>query len=212
MPEVVPPGRPDQLETRWRGIGFVALLVGPVVSGGGLLQIHAQRQQVGGRHSVGQRVVHLVDDGDSPVGQPVDEVHLPQRFTAIQWGAGDFGDRVVELAPPARSGQPQRPDVVFEVHFDVFAPHRVMELPGDVDKLIAQRIQLAQPAADHLTELLDAHTPGQRAEVDDGDARVGRVRLREERPRRVLDPLAIRSACALPMPSVRASSSATSWP
>lgn len=41
---------------------------------------------------------------DPVVGKPLNEVHLPQRVVAVQRGAGDFSDRLVEFAPtPGRA-------------------------------------------------------------------------------------------------------------
>jgi hypothetical protein len=101
-------------------------------------------------------VVNLAEHGDSAVGQAFDEVHLPQRLAAVQRGARDPADRLVELPTAAGAVHPARTDVVVEVDFAVLPPHRVVELERNVDEFVAEGVQLVEPAVDDLTELVDA--------------------------------------------------------
>lgn len=119
-------------------------------------------------HPVGQRVVDLGHHRNPVIGQSLDEIHLPQRVLAVQLGAGDLPDRLVEFATATRCGQPPRPDVVLEIDLAMLAPHRVVELERNVDQLIAQRFQLAQPAADDLSKRVDTEAAAVLIEFDDG--------------------------------------------
>lgn len=100
-------------------------------------------------------MVNFGNHRDPVVGKPLNEVHLPQRVVAVQRGAGDFSDRLVEFAPTPRGAQPPRPDVVVEIDLAVLPPHRVMELQRDINQLIAQWLKLMQPASDHLAKRVD---------------------------------------------------------
>ncbi len=55
-------------------------------------------------------------------------------------------DRLVELAAAAGAVDAVRPDVVLEVDLAVLPPHRVVHLERDVDELIAERLELVEPA------------------------------------------------------------------
>ena len=94
-----------------------------------------------------------------PFGQPLDEVHLPQRLGPVQRRAGDLADRVVEFASAAWAVHPVGPDVVLEIDLAVLPPHRVVELERDVDQLVAERVELVEPAVDDLAELVDPELP-----------------------------------------------------
>ena len=152
-----------QLTLGRRGIGCIGIPVGLRAR----LQVHPARQQIGRRDPVGQRVVDLAEHRDPAVGQALDEVHLPQRLAAVQRRAGDPADRLVELAATARAVDPVRTDVVVEVDLAVLPPHRVVELERDVDELVAERVELVEPAVDDLAELVDAElTALQLGDVD----------------------------------------------
>ena len=145
------------------------------------LQVHAARHQVGRRHAVGQRVVDLAEHGDPAVGQALDEVHLPQRPAAVQRRAGDLADGVVELAPAAGAVHPVGPDVVLEVDLAVLPPHRVVELERDVDQLVAERVELVEPAVDDLAEVVDAERAGPSSSSSVDDRELQRVHVHGRR-------------------------------
>ena len=111
-----------------------------------LLQVHPPRQQVGRGDTVGERVVNLADDRDPAVGQAFDEVHLPQRVAAVQRRGGDLADGLVQLATTAGAFHPPRPHVIVQVDIAVLPPHRVVELEGNIDKLVAEGVEFVQPA------------------------------------------------------------------
>ena len=101
----------------------------------------------------------LADHRYPVVGQALDEVHLPQRTAAVQRRAGDLADCIVEFAPATRGVELPWPDVIVEVDLTVLPPHRVVEPHRNVDKFVAKRRQLVEPAGDDVTELLDSERP-----------------------------------------------------
>src|SRR4029079_19211051 len=72
-------------------------------------------------------------------------------------------DRLVEFASTARLLHPPRADVVVEVDVAVLPPHRVMKVERDVEQLIAERVELVEPAPDDIAKILD--TEGAATEV-----------------------------------------------
>lgn len=123
-------------------------------------------------------MVNFGNHRDPVVGKPLNEVHLPQRVVAVQRGAGDFSDRLVEFAPTPRGAQPPRPDVVVEIDLAVLPPHRVMELQRDINQLIAQWLKLMQPASDHLAKRVDTEFLSVRIQFDHGDLECVYVHIR----------------------------------
>ena len=120
------------------------------------LRLDRHRQLVGRRHPVGEHVVHLMDHGNFIARQPFCDIHLPQGTVAIQRGAGDLADQLVELTPPARGRNLRPADVVVDVDLGVLHPHRVMELQRNVDQLISQRSQRVQPRQCGTAEQFEA--------------------------------------------------------
>ena len=124
------------------------------------LQIHSARHQVGRGDTVGQRVVDLADHRDPAVGEAFDEVHLPQRPAAVQRGAGDLADRLVELTAAARAVHP--------VRAGRGSRGRPRSSPatsgggtctGMSIELVAERVELVEPAVDDLAELFHTELP-----------------------------------------------------
>ena len=156
-------GGAHQLTRRGRGVGGIRIAVGAEA----VLHVHPAGQQIGRRDAVGEGVMNLAQDRDPATRETLDQVHLPERPAAVQRGAGQSTDRLVEFAAPARGFHPARADVVFEVDFGVLPPHRVMELQRDVDQFIAERVELVEPAVDDLPQFLDPETgPAQSVEFD----------------------------------------------
>lgn len=145
------PRNPQQLGSRRRLTGGVVV---PLLLFG-TSQIHQPRQQVGRGHAVGQGVVHLADESKPVVGHPLGEVELPQGAVAGQRSAGDLTDHLVEFAAAARAGYLHPTQVVIEVDLAVLHPHRVVQLPRDVDQAVPQRVEQVQAALDRLAEHLE---------------------------------------------------------
>ena len=149
------------------------------------MRLHRLRHLVGRCDAVGQHVMNLVNDRDPVVGQTLDDVHLPQRTTAVQRRAGDLADQLIEFTAPTGCGHTLLVQVIVEVDVVVFHPHRVMQLQRDVDELVAQRRQGHQPRIRHLPEQIEVeavdtrhveHADLQRVHVD-----LGRLAVQHQR-------------------------------
>src|SRR6202012_24018 len=114
----------------------------------------------------GQSVVDLPDQCEFLVCHTFGEVELPQRTAPVQRGAGHPADDLVELPPPAGSWYVDSPEVVLKVDVAILEPHRVMQPPGSVDKLVAQRVEQRQPFAERASEQLVAELTGVSGGVD----------------------------------------------
>ena len=101
----------------------------------------------------------LVDDRHPVVGQALDDIHLPQRVPTIQRGARDVADQLIQFATSTRSGHLYVANVVVQIDIVVLHPHRVMQLEGNVHKLVAKRRQGEQPRVRHLAEQLEGNPP-----------------------------------------------------
>jgi hypothetical protein len=140
QPHVVAGSRPQQIRARERPI-----------SRSQHRDVHRLRRLqrpghlVGGRDAVGQHMVNLVDDRDPVLGQPLDDVHLPQRPAAVQRGARNLADQLVKLASATRSGHPRLAQVIVEVNVGALNPHGVMQLQRDVHQLKSKRCQRHEP-------------------------------------------------------------------
>ncbi len=122
----------------------------------------------------------LVDDRDPVVGQALGDVHLPERPIAVQRGAGDLADQLVEFAAAAWRGHPGLPDVIVEVDVVVEHPHRVVQLHRNVDKLVAQRRHRLKSRKRHGTEHVEV-VAGHAGHVEDADFQGVHVNFRRLR-------------------------------
>ncbi len=86
-------------------------------------------------------MVHLPDEREAVLGHALGEVELPQGTVAVQWGAGDLADDLVEFATAAGGWDGDPAQVVVEVDGAVLKPHRVVQLPRDVDEPVAKRVE-----------------------------------------------------------------------
>ncbi len=120
--------------------------------------------------------MQLADEREFAVGHAFDEMKLPQWAVAIQRGAGDVTDDLVEFSPAAGGAHLYPPQVVVEVNLAVFQPHRVMQSPRNVDELVAQRIQPMQPAQQRVPEQLESELV--LGSVDDRDLERVRMQVR----------------------------------
>src|SRR5271155_244766 len=111
----------------------------------GLCRIHRAGKEIGRCHPVGQGMMDLADERELLVGHTFGEVKLPQWVATVQRGTGDLPDDLVELSPPAGSRYFHSVQVIVKVNVAVLQPHRVMQPPRNVDKLVAQRIEQMQP-------------------------------------------------------------------
>jgi hypothetical protein len=68
--------------------------------------------------------------------------------------------------------------MVVEVNLAVLQPHRMMQSPRHIDKLVAQRIQPMQPAEQRVAENIEVELAVVLGNVDDGDLQRVRVQIR----------------------------------
>ena len=87
--------------------------------------------EVDGLDAVDERLVGLVEQRDPAVGEPLDEVDLPQRPLPVQRPRDDPGDQLAQLVGAARPGQRGAAYVVADVEVVVVDPDRVGEVAGD---------------------------------------------------------------------------------
>ena len=87
--------------------------------------------EVDGLDAVDERLVGLVEQRDPAVGQPLDEVDLPQRPGPVERPRDDPRDQLAQLLGVARAGQRGAAYVVADVEVLVVDPDRVGQVPGD---------------------------------------------------------------------------------
>jgi hypothetical protein len=114
-------------------------------------------------------VVHLCDDREAIVGHALDEIHLPQRASAIQWRGSDLAGELIELAAAAGGRHPDPSHVIVEVYLGSLDPHRVVQLERNLDKLVAQRLEQVQPTPEGAPEQLEGEVPREVGDVEHGD-------------------------------------------
>jgi hypothetical protein len=117
--------------------------------------------------TVGEHVMHLVDDRDATTLQSRGDVHLPERPVARQRCARDLADHAVQLAAAARRRHLDAAQVVVVVDLRVLAPHRVVQLERDVDELIAKRREQVQSLHRHPAEQVEGELLAHVRGVDD---------------------------------------------
>lgn len=90
------------------------------------IQQHAE--QLAARHPVDGGVVDLGHDRDSPPGQALDEIELPQWTPAVQRARVQARHLLGELAVVTRGGQCQLTDVKLEIEDRIVEPIGVVEV------------------------------------------------------------------------------------
>jgi len=81
--------------------------------------VHGKAQPA---HTVGDGVVHLLEQCGAAVREPFDERELPQRSRPVQRSLGQRRHEVEELAHAARSGRGDVPEVIVEIETRVVDP------------------------------------------------------------------------------------------
>ena len=105
----------------------------PVVGRGlarGRGDVQQHRADVDRRQPVDHRVVDLGDDREPVVGEPLDQVDLPERPGPVELARHEAADELAQLRVRAGSGQGGAADVVVELEARVVDPHRQPEVPG----------------------------------------------------------------------------------
>ncbi len=128
------------------------------------------------RDAVDHRLVGLRDDREAAVGEPLDEVDLPQRAVRVERPRHQPGHQLGELGGRPGPGQRRAADVERDVEVGVVDPDRPGQLARDVAHLLPVPRHRHQPP-------LDESRPGARSRTRSP------VRGRSPPPRRA-------SACA----------------
>ena len=126
-------------------------LVGPVLLGGDLGLVVAVEQdlpQVDGLDAVDERLVRLVEQRHLAVGQPLDEVDLPERAAPVERTGDDPAHELAELVGRARAGQRGAAYVVAEVEGLVVDPDRVGDPPRHLLETLAVARHERDPVGD----------------------------------------------------------------
>ena len=159
----------------------------PGRAGGGLgLEVEEHAEQLGARDAVDGAVVHLDDQGNLPVLEPLDDPHLPQGPVPVQLAADDVGREVAQLAHPARRGQRRPPEVVVDVELGVVHPDREAQAHGHLDEAALEDRDLGDAVVDELADAPERVAVRHGRGVEDGDhghvhVQGGRLHVEEAR-------------------------------
>ena len=135
---------------------------------GGLgLQVEEHAQEFRARHAVDGAVVHLGDQRDLPVLEPLDDPHLPQWPVAVELAADDVGREVAQFAHAAGCREGGAPQVVVDVELGVVHPDRVAEAHRDLDEAALENRGQRDPVADQLADPPERVPAGHGGGVED---------------------------------------------
>jgi len=132
-------------------------------------EIHDVGEQRVGRDPVGERVVHLGDHRDPAIGHAFADVDLPERSGAVQLGAREPADELLELAHPTGRGYDLAAHVEGLVEVAVLDPDRVVDPQRHLHHAPAERWQQVQPGGELLLEALERVAAGNRRDVHQRD-------------------------------------------
>ena len=115
--------------------------------------------------AVDRGVVRLLQQRPAPVGQPLDDVRLPQRARTIHFAADDSSDLLGELVACAGRGETDVTYVKVDIEVRVLDPIGAVEFERHLDHLAAKRLKVtdhdAQPVS-HLGERVEIQPTGAR--------------------------------------------------
>ena len=158
-------------------------LVGHLAGRGRRVQQHLAH--VDRRDAVDHRLVGLRDDREAAVGEPLDEVDLPQRAVRVERPRHQPGHQLGELGGRPGPGQRRAADVERDVEVGVVDPDRPGQLARDVAHLLPVPRHRHQPPLDGRDQALVVE-PARRCAEDPHRPDVhGRARLLQVEERRV---------------------------
>ena len=167
---------PDRLGSVVVGCSAAASIVSRSGIGGGsgvALEVEELEGELHAALAVGDRVVHLLDEGGSPTPQPLDDGELPQRPDPIERVGRDDGREIEQRPLVGRFGKGEASDVAIDVEVGVVDPGRRREVARHAAH------DLAQPRDDHRGAL---HALAEQVEVgsaiEDADVRERRREVR----------------------------------
>ena len=127
----------DALETRGHGVADELPLVGDVLRlvrlrrfdlGALRAEVVQRGHDLGAAGTVDRRVVHLGDDTDAVLLEPLDHPDLPERFAAVQGHRCDAGGHICQLSSSSWFRCVDAVDVEVEVEVGVLDPNGVVEV------------------------------------------------------------------------------------
>ena len=130
-------------------------------------------KQVGRSDAVSERVMDLADQGKSAVGQPLDEMELPQGTAAVERSARRSRRSTGRVLAFHLEEGTDSPQVRAKIHGGVFEPHRMVKPKRDSDKFVPQRIQQVKPILHSFAELLEIEVTTSLVREDGDLQRVG---------------------------------------
>ncbi len=101
-------------------------------------------------------MVDLADQGETAVGEALDDPQLPQRTSAVELLGHESSDEVLELLVRSRGGKRRVPHVVVEVEVLVVDPHR-MPLERDGRQSLPVSRDLVEARGDEGADRGDVH-------------------------------------------------------
>jgi hypothetical protein len=125
-------------------------------------------------------VVRLADDGETPAGQPADQIDAPQGTAVVERLGEQRPGELAQLGGPGRRRERQRVDMIGDVEGRVVHPVRVAEAERRVGDRAAEARNGLEPGVDVAAQrgerrrrAVDAHRP---ADVQRG---LGRLQVQE---------------------------------
>jgi hypothetical protein len=115
--------------------------------------------------------VHLEQQCGSTIGEPGDEVQLPQRPVPIERAAVDPGDEIGQRVRIVGIRHGDVAEVVVEIEPGMITPPRTIEVERHLDERLAKHRMVVEPGTDLLAQQRGVEPMGCSRGVDDGERR-----------------------------------------
>ena len=96
--------------------------------------------------------MHLADDGDSALGQPLDDRHLPQGLVEVERTRKDASDVLAQPVVVAGTCESRSPDVKRQIEVGIVNPHRLPEIDRSPKQLLSIAGNEVKPFLDGARE------------------------------------------------------------
>jgi hypothetical protein len=129
--------------------------------------------------------MHLGDDGGAATGQPIDDIHFPQRLVAVQQLGEDAARQFAQLRFVRGRLQRHVENVAADIEFRIVLPGGqpdVQERPHCLLPVAREQIQFSLDAFDKLVEWQRAVANGNAADVQRHFLALEIQKYRIERP------------------------------
>jgi hypothetical protein len=100
-------------------------------------------------------MMHLGDEGEVPVLQPLDDVHLPERLRTVELATADVADELGELVHATGRRQSSSSQVEVDVEGRVVHPVRVSQAEGDLYEPAPEHGSLDEAAAHEFADAIE---------------------------------------------------------